>query len=30
MHIGGLLKHSLIDFPGTPCCVVFTSGCNFI
>ncbi len=30
MRIGGLLKHSLIDFPGTPCCVVFTSGCNFI
>jgi pyruvate formate lyase activating enzyme len=30
MHIGGFQKNSLIDFPGTIACVVFTSGCNFI
>jgi len=30
MHIGGLQKNSLIDFPGNIACVVFTSGCNFI
>lgn len=29
MHIGGLQKTSLIDFPGKVCCVLFTSGCNF-
>jgi len=29
MHIGGFQKNSLIDFPGTIACVVFTSGCNF-
>lgn len=29
MHIGGFQKNSLIDFPGTVACVVFTSGCNF-
>ena len=30
MHIGGFQKNSLIDFPGTIACVVFTMGCNFI
>jgi len=30
MNIGGFQKNSLIDFPGTIACVVFTSGCNFI
>lgn len=30
MHIGGFQKNSLIDFPGTIACVVFTSGCNFV
>jgi len=30
MKIGGLQKNSLIDFPNTLACVVFTSGCNFI
>ncbi|MDZ7667701.1 MAG: anaerobic ribonucleoside-triphosphate reductase activating protein [Desulfotignum sp.] len=29
MQIGGFQKNSLIDFPGTIACVVFTSGCNF-
>ena len=29
MHIGGFQKNSLIDFPGTVACVVFTTGCNF-
>lgn len=29
MNIGGLQKHSLIDFPGVIACVVFTRGCNF-
>jgi pyruvate formate lyase activating enzyme len=29
MRIGGLQKHSLIDFPGRVSCVLFTSGCNF-
>jgi pyruvate formate lyase activating enzyme len=29
VHIGGFQKNSLIDFPGTIACVVFTSGCNF-
>lgn len=27
--LGGLQPHSLIDFPGTVACVVFTRGCNF-
>jgi pyruvate formate lyase activating enzyme len=30
MHIGGFQKTSLIDFPGTVACVVFTTGCNFV
>lgn len=30
MRIGGFQKTSLIDFPGTVACVVFTTGCNFI
>lgn len=30
MYIGGFQKNSLIDFPGTIACVVFTRGCNFI
>lgn len=29
MHIGGFQRNSLIDFPGTIACVVFTQGCNF-
>jgi pyruvate formate lyase activating enzyme len=29
MVFGGLQKHSLIDYPGKLCCVIFTSGCNF-
>jgi len=29
MNIGGYIKSSLIDFPGTISCVVFTQGCNF-
>lgn len=29
MIIGGLQKHSLIDFPGKVGCVLFLSGCNF-
>jgi len=29
MKIGGFQKNSLIDFPGTISCVVFTNGCNF-
>ena len=29
MYIGGFQKNSLIDFPGTISCVVFTRGCNF-
>ncbi|WP_022666487.1 anaerobic ribonucleoside-triphosphate reductase activating protein [Desulfospira joergensenii] len=29
MNIGGFQKNSLIDFPQTLACVVFTSGCNF-
>ncbi len=29
MHIGGIQKHSLIDFPGIISCVLFLSGCNF-
>ncbi|HSL61254.1 MAG TPA: anaerobic ribonucleoside-triphosphate reductase activating protein [Desulfotignum sp.] len=30
MHIGGFQKTSLIDFPGTVACVIFTVGCNFL
>jgi pyruvate formate lyase activating enzyme len=29
MHIGGLQKHSLIDFPGKISAVLFLCGCNF-
>ena len=29
MIIGGFAKNSLIDFPGTIACIVFTQGCNF-
>lgn len=29
MHIGGLLKYSLIDYPPHISCVIFTAGCNF-
>ncbi|MCF8110201.1 MAG: anaerobic ribonucleoside-triphosphate reductase activating protein [Desulfobacteraceae bacterium] len=29
MHIGGLQKYSLIDYPGLVSSVVFTAGCNF-
>ena len=29
MHLGGIQKTSLIDFPGKVSCVLFTSGCNF-
>ncbi len=29
MKIGGLLKFSLIDFPGKLSAVIFTQGCNF-
>jgi pyruvate formate lyase activating enzyme len=29
MTIGGLQKLSLIDYPGVPCAVLFTQGCNF-
>jgi len=30
MYIGGFQKNSLIDFPGTIACILFTQGCNFI
>ncbi|MCK5348390.1 MAG: anaerobic ribonucleoside-triphosphate reductase activating protein [Desulfobacula sp.] len=30
MNIGGFQKNSLIDFPKTIACVIFTQGCNFI
>ena len=30
MLIAGLLKHSFIDYPGKICCVLFTTGCNFV
>ncbi|MCF6247104.1 MAG: anaerobic ribonucleoside-triphosphate reductase activating protein [Desulfobacula sp.] len=30
MNIGGFQKNSLIDFPGTIACIVFTQGCNFV
>lgn len=29
MKIGGLIKFTLIDFPGRPAAVIFTQGCNF-
>lgn len=29
MKIGGLQKHTLIDYPGHLACTVFTVGCNF-
>lgn len=29
MKIGGLLKFTLIDFPGRPAAIIFTQGCNF-
>jgi len=29
MRIGGVLKHSFIDYPGKLSCVVFLAGCNF-
>ncbi len=29
MNIGGFQKNSLIDFPQTIACIVFTQGCNF-
>ena len=29
MNIGGLLKNSLIDYPGKVSCGIFLSGCNF-
>ena len=29
MYIGGFAKNTLIDFPGTVACMVFTQGCNF-
>ncbi len=29
MKIGGFQKNSLIDFPGTIACILFTQGCNF-
>jgi len=29
MNIGGLLKFSLIDYPGKVAAVIFTQGCNF-
>ena len=30
MYIGGFQKNTLIDFPGTLACAVFTQGCNLI
>jgi len=29
MHIGGLLKNSMIDYPGKLSCGIFLAGCNF-
>ena len=29
MKLGGMVKFTLIDFPGTPSAIVFTQGCNF-
>lgn len=28
MHIAGLQRCSLVDYPGQTCCTVFTQGCN--
>lgn len=28
MKIGGFMKQSFVDFPGTICAVIFTDGCN--
>ncbi|MBU1340032.1 MAG: anaerobic ribonucleoside-triphosphate reductase activating protein [Proteobacteria bacterium] len=30
MDIGGFQKNSMIDFPKTIACIIFTQGCNFI
>jgi len=30
MNIGGFQKNSLIDFPETIACILFTQGCNFV
>ena len=30
MNIGGFVRNSLIDFPETVACIVFTQGCNFL
>lgn len=30
MKIGGLIKSSMIDYPGKISCVLFTCGCNFV
>jgi pyruvate formate lyase activating enzyme len=30
MNIGGFQENSMIDFPKTIACIVFTQGCNFI
>jgi pyruvate formate lyase activating enzyme len=29
MNIAGLQKLSLLDYPGTPCAIIFTQGCSF-
>ena len=29
MHISGLLKMTLLDYPGRVACTIFTKGCNF-
>ena len=29
MKLGGLVKFTLIDFPGMPAAIVFTQGCNY-
>ena len=29
MKIGGFQELSLLDFPGTPCAIIWTVGCNF-
>lgn len=29
MHIAGMQKLTLLDFPGVVACTIFTSGCNF-
>ena len=30
MLLAGLQKNSFIDYPGKICCVLFTTGCNFV